>query len=154
MLLPPPLLPGPLRLDPVFMLLLLLGRRRLRSLRRIFRFRRRLATDMRDEAAGANRGKGVSWRLILEHVLWQGEGRRVRGKAEAGRARRCSKTSKAEKSSAKVSGGLAGTVAPNSSQRLVRSRRSKASRTSTMPKGVLWKTSMVPRVSVISIFDV
>ena len=54
--------PRPLRRDPVFMLLLLLGRR-LRSLRRIFRFRLRLATDMRDEAAGAHRGKGVSWRL-------------------------------------------------------------------------------------------
>ena len=50
----------PLRRDPVFMLLLLLGRRRLRSPHRIFRFRLRLATDMRDEAAGAHRGKGVS----------------------------------------------------------------------------------------------
>jgi len=46
---------------------------------RTFRFRLRLATDMRDGAAGAHRGKGVSWRLILVHVLWQGEGRRVRG---------------------------------------------------------------------------
>ena len=34
---------------------------------------------MQDETVGAHWGKGVSWRLILEHVLWQGEGRRVRG---------------------------------------------------------------------------
>ena len=61
---------GLLRRDPVFVLLLLLGRRRLRSLRRVFRFRLRLATDMRDEAAGAHRGKEVSRRLILVHVLW------------------------------------------------------------------------------------
>jgi len=33
---------------------------------------------MRDEAAGAHLGKGVPWRLVLVHVLWQGEGRRVR----------------------------------------------------------------------------
>jgi len=44
-----------LRRDPAFMLLPLLGRRRLRSPRRIFSFRLRLATDMRDEAAGAHR---------------------------------------------------------------------------------------------------
>ena len=50
-----------------------------------------------------------------------------------------------------MSGGLARTVAPSSAQRLVRSRRLKASRTSTMPKGAVWKTSMVPRVSVISV---
>jgi len=35
----------------------------------IFRFRLRLATDMRDETAGAHRGKKVSRRLILVHVL-------------------------------------------------------------------------------------
>ena len=67
-----------------------------------------------------------------------------------GRARSCSKTVKAERSSAKVSGGLAGTVAPSSAQRLVRSRRSKTPRTSAMPKVAVWNTSMVPRVSVIS----
>ena len=49
-----------------------------------------------------------------------------------------------------MSGGLAGTVAPSSAQKLVRSRRSKASGTSTMPKGAVVKTSMVPRVSMIS----
>ena len=49
-----------------------------------------------------------------------------------------------------MSGGLAGTVAPSSAQRLVRSRRSKASRTSTMPKGAVWNTPMVSRVSMIS----
>ena len=49
-----------------------------------------------------------------------------------------------------MSGGLAGTVAPSSAQKLVRSRRSKASRTSTMPKGAVLSTSMVPRVSMIS----
>jgi len=40
---------------------------------------------MQDEAAAAHRGKGVSWRPIFVHVLWHGEGRRVRGggKAEA-----------------------------------------------------------------------
>jgi len=73
---PPPLPPGPpppLRRDPVFMLLLLLGRRRLH---RVFRFRLRLATDMRDEAAGAHRGKGLPWRLILVKFLWQVDGRR------------------------------------------------------------------------------
>jgi len=36
----------------------------LRSPLCIFRFRLKLATDMRDEAAGARRGKGVPWRLI------------------------------------------------------------------------------------------
>ena len=49
-----------------------------------------------------------------------------------------------------MSGGLVGTVAPSSAQRMVRSRISKASRTSAMPKGAVWKTSMVPRVSMIS----
>jgi len=67
-----------------------------------------------------------------------------------GRARSCSKTVKAERSSAMVSGGLAGTMAPSSAQRLVRSRRLKASGASTMPKGAAWKTSMAPRVSMIS----
>jgi len=46
-----------------------------------------------------------------------------------------------------VPGGLAGTVAPSSAQRLVQSRRSKASRMSTMPKGTVLKTSMVARMN-------
>ena len=66
------------------------------------------------------------------------------GKAEAGRAHSCSKTVKAERSSAQVvPGGLAGAMAPSSAQRLVRSWRSKASKTPTMPKEAVWKTSMV-----------
>jgi len=60
----------PVRLSPLlftavvrawFRLFLLLRRHRLRSLRRIFRFRLRLATDMRDETAGAYRGKRLDW---------------------------------------------------------------------------------------------
>jgi len=49
-----------------------------------------------------------------------------------------------------VSGGLGGTVAPRSAHWLVRSRRSNESRTSTMPKGAVWSTLMVPRVSMVS----
>ena len=57
----------------LFLLFLLLRRRRLqKSLRRIFRFRLRFATDMRDGAVGACRGKGAPWRLTLVHVLWHG----------------------------------------------------------------------------------
>jgi len=44
---------------------------------------------------------------------------------------------------------FARTVAPSSAQRLVWSRRSKAPRTSTIPKGTVWKTSMVPRAPMI-----
>ena len=58
----------------------------LRSLRCIFRFRLRLATDMRDETVGAHRGKRVSWRLIFVHVLWQDEGCRVWGVQSRGGA--------------------------------------------------------------------
>jgi len=56
----------------LLLLLLLRRRRRLRNFRRIFRFRLRFATDMRDGAVGACRGKGVPWRLTLVHVLWHG----------------------------------------------------------------------------------
>jgi len=49
-----------------------------------------------------------------------------------------------------VSRGLAGTVAPSSAQRLVRSRRSKVPRTPTIPKCAAWKAPMVPRASMTS----
>ena len=120
------------------------------------------------------------------------------------RARSFSNTAEAGRSSAKVSGELAGTVAPSSSEvrdvggalggmswgrrapgrrrplcrnsgadaeirgvdggvagcrgcedhaDVVRSRISKASRTSTMPKGAGWKTPMVPRVLMMSMMS-
>jgi len=46
-----------LRRDPVFRVPLLLGCRRRQRLRRIYRFRLRLATDMRDKASGVTGAK-------------------------------------------------------------------------------------------------
>jgi len=88
------------------------------SARQIFRFRLRLLMDVRDDAVGALRVKGVPWRMILVSVLWQGEGRRVRA-AGGGRARSCSKTAKAERSSLEVPGELTGAAAPSSARFVV-----------------------------------
>jgi len=101
------------------------------------------------------------WRRVEQRfVVSEKQGRRCRGCQGDGLGRRgpgrrgpSCRNSGADAEIRGVDGGVAGCRGCEDHADVVRSRISKASRTSTMPKGAGWKTPMVPRVLMMSMMS-